>query len=223
MKTLNMIKVIIIEDNHELRERLRKLMADSKVLDCILAVDSIERFMKYSTDQLESPDIILTDIGLPGVSGIEGIPYFRKTYPEAEVIMLTVHKDPDKIFKAICAGATGYLLKDTSFEDLEKQLNQISEKGGSALSPQVARRVLDYFQPSKLKKESVEKANLSEKEQQIVVFLVDGLSYQKIAEHQGISIDGIRYHIKNIYKKLHVKSKAEVIKKYMGKDRDSWF
>lgn len=217
-----MTKVIIIEDNHELRERLRKLMANSKVLNCILAVDSIERFMKYSTDQLETPDIILTDIGLPGVSGIEGIPYFRKTYPEAEVIMLTVHKDPDKIFKAICAGATGYLLKDTSFEDLEKQLKQINEKGGSVLSPQVARRVLDYFQPSS-KKKNIEKAILTEKEQQIVVFLVDGLSYQKIAEHQGVTIDGIRYHIKNIYKKLHVKSKAEVIKKYMGKDRASWF
>ena len=220
---MRMIKVAIIEDNHDLRERLKKLMSKSKVLDCILAVDSVERFMKYGSDQSSAPNIILTDIGLPGVSGIEGIPHLRKLHPDAEVIMLTVHQDPDKIFKAICAGATGYLLKDHSFEELEKQLLQIREKGGSALSPQVARRVLDYFQPSSNKPSESKDAILSEKEQRIVVFLVDGLSYQKISEHFDISLDGVRYHIKNIYKKLHVKSKAEVIKKYVGRDRSNWF
>ena len=217
-----MIKVNIIEDNNDLRERLKEMMAKSKMLDCILAVDSIERFMKYAPRN-QTPDIILTDIGLQGISGIEGIPHLRKRYPEAEVIMLTVHNDPDKIFKAICAGATGYLLKDHSFEELERQLVSIKQKGGSALSPQVARRVLDYFQPNKKRTPTTQEANLSAKEQQIVIFLVDGLSYQRIAELLGISIDGVRYHIKNIYKKLQVKSKAEVIKKFLGTDRASWF
>jgi DNA-binding NarL/FixJ family response regulator len=218
-----MIKVIIIEDNHELRERLRTLMGKSNELECVLAVDSIERCLKFSTDASLTPDILLTDIGLPGLSGIEGIPHLKRLFPEAEVIILTVYQDPDKIFKAICSGANGYLLKDTSFDELEKQLVILKEKGGSALSPQVARRVLDYFKPNKSLVPVFKDEALSDKEQQIVVFLVDGLSYQKIAEHQGITIDGVRYHIKNIYKKLHVKSKAEVIRKYMGKERSSWF
>ncbi len=216
-----MIKVAIIEDNHDLRDRLRDFMGKSKALECISAVDSIEKFMKYYTAE-RKPDIILTDIGLPGISGIEGIPHLRKLDTSMEVIMLTVYQDPDKIFKAICAGATGYLLKDLSFDELETQLVSIREKGGSILSPQVARRVLDYFQPSSGNVQT-EKDKLSDKEQKIVVFLVDGLSYQKIADHMGMSIDGIRYHIKNIYKKLQVTSKAEVIKKYLGKDRGTWF
>ncbi len=216
-----MIKVAIIEDNHDLRDRLRDFMGKSKALECISAVDSIEKFMKYYTAE-RKPDIILTDIGLPGISGIEGIPHLRKLDTSMEVIMLTVYQDPDKIFKAICAGATGYLLKDLSFDELETQLVSIREKGGSILSPQVARRVLDYFQPASGNVQT-EKNKLSDKEQKIVVFLVDGLSYQKIADHMGMSIDGIRYHIKNIYKKLQVTSKAEVIKKYLGKDRGTWF
>jgi len=216
-----MIKVAIIEDNHDLRDRLRDFMDKSNALECISAVDSIEKFMKYYTPEIK-PDIILTDIGLPGISGIEGIPHLRKLDSTIEVIMLTVYQDPDKIFKAICAGATGYLLKDLSFDELESQLVSIRDKGGSILSPQVARRILDYFQPSSGNIQ-VEKDNLSDKEQKIVVFLVDGLSYQKIANHMSMSLDGIRYHIKNIYKKLHVTSKAEVIKKYLGKDRGTWF
>jgi len=216
-----MIKVAIIEDNHDLRNRLKEFMGKSESMECISAVDSIEKFMKYYTSD-RKPDIILTDIGLPGISGIEGIPHLRKLDASIEVIMLTVYQDPDKIFKAICAGATGYLLKDLSFGELETQLVSIREKGGSILSPQVARRVLDYFQPSSGNVQT-KKDKLSDKEQKIVVFLVDGLSYQKIADHMGMSIDGIRYHIKNIYKKLQVTSKAEVIKKYLGKDRGTWF
>lgn len=211
-----MVKVILIEDNADLRTRIATLMNSSDKLRCLITFDSVEAFLRRPKSK-GIPDIILLDIGLPGISGIAGIPKIKQILPDVEIVILTVQNDPDKIFKAICAGASGYLLKDINFDFLETQLVAIHEKGGSALSPQVARRILSYFQKSKVKKNPIA-TKLKDKEFAIVRGLVDGLSYQDVAGIMEITIDGVRYHIKNIYKKLQVNSKAQVIKKYLDGD-----
>ncbi len=213
-----MIKVAIIEDNVNLRDRLKTLMEDSDRLECLLAVESVEKFLRYY-DNTKELDILLLDIGLPGMSGIKGIPHIHKVAPDLDIVILTVYQDPDKIFNSICAGAMGYLLKDLSFSDLEKHIISVKEKGGSVLSPKIARRVLRHFQGGN-KTIKNNKTELTKKEIQVVRFLVDGLSYQKVADEIGISIDGVRYHVKNIYKKLQVSSKAQVVKKYLEGDID---
>jgi len=212
-----MIKVALIEDNINLRERLKNLMSQSEHLDCLLAIESVEKFLRYY-DKTAELDILLLDIGLPGMSGIKGIPHIHKIAPDLNIVILTVHQDPDKIFNSICAGAVGYLLKDLSFSELESHIISVKEEGGSVLSPKIARRVLRHFQSGN--KTIKDKTELSKKEVQIVRFLVDGLSYQKVADEIGVSIDGVRYHIKNIYKKLQVSSKAQIVKKYLKGDID---
>ena len=207
-----MIKVAIVEDNIDLRDRLKNLMNQSDHLNCVLAVESVEKVLRFHSE-ISNVDILLLDIGLPGMSGIKGIPHIHSIAPELDIIILTIHQDPDKIFNAICAGAMGYLLKDLSFTELEQHLISVKEKGGSVLSPKIARRVLRHFQGGNKKISG--KTELTKKETQVVRFLVDGLSYQNVADEMGISLDGVRYHVKNIYKKLQVKSKSQVIKKYL--------
>jgi DNA-binding NarL/FixJ family response regulator len=149
------------------------------------------------------------DIGLPGMSGISGIKLIKEKYPEIDILMLTVHNDPHKIFQSLCAGATGYLLKTTPLTEIKRFIEELS-LGGAPMSPQIARRVIEYFQEGK---EERKPSPLTEKEKEIVLDLVDGLSYKMIADKQSVSIDTVRTHIKHIYNKLHVHSKADVIRK----------
>jgi DNA-binding NarL/FixJ family response regulator len=148
------------------------------------------------------------DIGLPGMSGIDGMKLIKQDYPDVDIVMLTVYNDADKIFQSLCAGATGYLLKNTPLEEIKEGIELLT-RGGSPMSPQIARKVIDFFGSEKKKVASP----LSEKEKEIVVGLVDGLSYKLIADRMSISLETVRFHIKNIYRKLHVHSKAEVISK----------
>ncbi|MEM1119857.1 MAG: response regulator transcription factor [Bacteroidota bacterium] len=216
-----MIKLIVIEDNKVLRERLINLIKQSQKLTFVAAFSSMESFLK-SAATLTAPNVVLLDIGLPGISGIAGIPRIKNIFPEVEIVILTAHNNPEKIFKAICVGATGYLLKDIDFNYLESELVALHEREGSPLSPQVARRVLNYFQKSKIVK-NPDSIKLRDKEYIIVKALVDGLSYEEVAEQVGMTIDGVRYHIKKIYKKLEVNSKAQVIKKYLDGEIDGTF
>jgi DNA-binding NarL/FixJ family response regulator len=202
-----LIKIALVEDDNELREHLRNYIDSQKEFKCTLSVDSAENLLWYLKTSGE-PDIILMDIGLPGMSGIEAMKLVREKYPEIEILMLTVYTDQQKIFEALCAGASGYLLKNAPFEELKSSIIEL-KNGGAPMSPQIARKVIDYFKPKKEVKESV----LSDKEKEVVVALVDGLSYKQIAERLFISFETVRSHIKNIYKKLHVHSKAEIIRK----------
>jgi len=134
----------------------------------------------------------------------------KNQHPEIEIIILTVYHDSHKIFDSLCAGASGYLLKHTSLPEIKEAIETLVD-GGSPMSPQIARKVIDYFKKPEIKKEP--ESELTPREQEIVVGLVDGLSYKMIADRMGIAIDTVRAHIRNIYKKLHVNSKAEVIAK----------
>jgi len=198
----------IVEDNKKIRELIQRYLDMQEKLSCPVGVESVEELMEYLDDN-KIPDIILMDIQLPGMSGIEGISLLKKEYPEIEIIMLTVYHDSHKIFKSLKSGASGYLLKNTPLPEIKESIETLLE-GGAPMSPQIARKVINHFQSdSSPKKES----KLTNREQDIVTGLVDGLSYKLIAARYDISIDTVRAHIRNIYKKLHVNSKAEVITK----------
>ena len=206
-----MIYVGIIEDDREIREDISAFINSRDNMSCPLAKESVESFLAVLNSE-NKPDVILMDIGLPGMSGISGIKIIKEKYPEINIIMFTVYHDSDKIFGSLCAGASGYLLKTTPFEEMKRTI-EIVHSGGSFMSPQIARKVMDYCQSGqKQEKPSTKK----KKEKEIVMGLVDGLSYKMIAEKAFISIETVRSHIKNIYKKLHVHSKAEVIKKSLS-------
>jgi DNA-binding NarL/FixJ family response regulator len=205
-----MLNIAIIEDDPMLREELTDYLKKNNRIYCALVVDSIARFQHFFRPFMEI-DIVLLDINLPGVSGLEGISTIRNLLPDAEIVMHTVVNDHDTIFKCICAGANGYLLKNGDLAELETTLLSIEENSGCALTPSVARRIISYFQP-KAKQKNIE--SLSEQELKVTRFLVDGMSYQGVADALNISINGVRYHVKNIYKKLHIKSKSALLRRY---------
>jgi DNA-binding NarL/FixJ family response regulator len=199
-----MIQIAIIEDDVVVRNYLAAFFLRQEDLHCRIAAASLEDFFAQA-ENVERLDVVLTDIGLPGRSGIEGIPEIKRRFPDVAVIILSVYIDSDRIFQALCAGAVGYLQKDTAMEEILDCIRVIS-KGGAVMSPIIARKVVDYFGPKRSLGEL-----LTAKEQQVIVAMVDGLSYKMIAVRLGIGLETVRQHIKNIYRKLQVNSKAEVI------------
>jgi DNA-binding NarL/FixJ family response regulator len=202
------IRISIIEDDKVIRQGLELYFHTQEIFNEIYAFESAELFFDAVEKDKIVVDVVLTDIGLPGMSGIEGIKLMKERWKNIDIIMLTVFKDENRIFKSICAGATGYLLKGTPFPEITEAI-KIIRQGGSYMSPAIARKVIEYFNPPKQKTES----ELSPREKQIVQALVDGLSYKMIGDRLSISIDTVRFHIKNIYIKLQVNSKTEVISK----------
>jgi DNA-binding NarL/FixJ family response regulator len=206
-----MISVAIVEDDEVIREGVREYLDSQENMVCTLAKSSVERFLAVLNEE-NLPDVILMDIGLPGMSGISGMKLITEQYPGISIIMFTVYIDSHKIFDSLCAGASGYLVKNTSFPEM-KQAIEIIYAGGSMMSPPIARKVMEHFRAGR--KNEVQ-SPLTQKEKEIVQGLVDGLSYKMIADTASISIETVRTHIKNIYKKLHVHCKADVIRKSLS-------
>jgi|WetSurMetagenome_2_1015567.scaffolds.fasta_scaffold221902_2 DNA-binding NarL/FixJ family response regulator len=210
-----MTTVAIIEDDTQIREGIQKYLNHQKDFLCEISVESVENFLA-KVKGMEFPQAILMDIGLPGMSGISGMRLIKEKQPDVDIIMLTVYTDWQKIFDSLCAGASGYLLKNTPLAEIKKGIESV-RSGGAAMSPEIARKVMEYFTPKSMARTVTspagEDAGLTPREKEIVIGLVDGLSYKMIADRMSISIDTIRFHIKNIYKKLQVNSKAEVISK----------
>ncbi len=199
----------IVEDNVKIRDLIQRYLDMQDGLECPVAVDSVEEMLVF-LDKHMQPDVILMDIQLPGMSGIKGMEVIKDKYPDVDIIMLTIYHDSHKIFDSLKAGASGYLLKHTSLPEIREAIEMLL-KGGAPMSPQIARKVITHFNDQKPKKNP--DSMLTSREQDIVNGLVDGLSYKMIADRFDISIDTVRAHIRNIYKKLHVNSKAEVIAK----------
>jgi DNA-binding NarL/FixJ family response regulator len=199
----------IVEDNKKIRDLIQRYLDMQDDLSCPVAVESVEEMIDY-LEEHPSPDVILMDIQLPGMSGIKGIGLIKEKYDDIDIIMLTVYHDSHKIFNALRAGASGYLLKHTSLPEIKESILKLLD-GGAPMSPQIARKVINHFQENAPQKDS--DSDLTPREHDIVNGLVDGLSYKMIADRYNISIDTVRAHIRNIYKKLHVNSKAEVIAK----------
>jgi DNA-binding NarL/FixJ family response regulator len=205
----NMILTAIVEDDKDIREGIRRYIDSQSDMSCPIAAESVESFL-YSLDSRNLPDVIIMDIGLPGMSGIEGIRIIKEKYFDVNIIVFTIYDDHDKIFKSLCAGASGYLLKNTPLPEIRAGI-KLLYKGGAPMSPQIARKTIDFF--TKNNKKPPGKSPLTDREKEIVIGLVDGLTYKLIADRMFISIETVRYHIKNIYQKLHVNCKAEVISK----------
>lgn len=205
------LTIAIIEDVEDIRQNLKEFLEGQEEVGKVIEAGSMEDFFAKGNIS-DPPDVVLNDIGLPGMNGIEGIKMIRDLFPDTDIIMLTVFSDSEKIFQSICAGATGYALKGTPMPDIYRAILEI-KAGGSYMSPSIARKVMNHFIPEKKYKSE----RLTPKEKQIVEALTEGLSYKLIADKLGMSMDTVRFHIKNIYRKLHVNSKAEVISKaYRG-------
>ncbi len=208
------IRLAIIEDGEHVQDSLREFFAAQDNIHLLNISDSVEDYLKIiESGNFQAPDVILSDINLPGMSGIEGIRHLKFHLPNTDIIMLTVFNDSNRIFQALCAGATGYALKSTPMPELLKAIIEI-KSGGSYMSPSIARKVIDYFAPTKKQSDG----ELSPRELQVIQGLTDGLSYKMIADRLSVSIDTIRTHIKNIYRKLQVNSKTEVLNKVFKGD-----
>lgn len=207
MERTEKLNIVVIEDDNVVRYGLEQYFMAEDFCKQVWAFPSMESFFAGLDNSLQA-DVILTDIGLPGISGIEGIRQIRERIKGVDIIMLTVFKDENRIFKSLCAGATGYLVKDTPFPAIKEAI-MIIRNGGSFMSPAIARKIVDYFNPPLQKKEET----LTPREKQIVQGLVDGLSYKMIADRLSVSIDTIRSHIKKIYTKLQINSRTELINK----------
>lgn len=200
------ISLVIFEDNHPLRQSLEVLLNDGVHFqvtgafgECTLASDQV---------QLLKPDLVLMDINMPGLSGIEGLKNIKQTSPETKIIMYTVLEDENVIFDCMCAGADGYLLKNTPPAKIIQALEE-AVNGGAPMSPGVAAKVLAFFRNSL----PGNNYNLTKRETEILQHLVNGLSYKMIADASFISVDTVKKHLKNIYAKLHVSCGTEAVAK----------
>lgn len=207
-----MIKVAIVEDNNTLRNSLCNLMNHTEDLECVASLPNLLNVV--SEFRKAKPDIVLMDIGLPNISGIEGARTVNENFDNIQVLMFTVFDDDEKIFEAIEAGACGYLLKKSSPEEITEAIVSLYH-GGAPMSASIARKVIQSFQH--IPTTNKEDYQLTTRENEILHSLVDGLSYKKLAEKHFISISTVRTHIRHIYEKLHVNSKAQAVAKALKK------
>jgi DNA-binding NarL/FixJ family response regulator len=201
-------KVTIIEDDRRIREGLSALINGTAGYQCIGTFRSMEDAL--SNTWIEIPDVALVDIGLPGISGIEGLAILRQRYAKIALLMLTVYEDDERIFQALCAGASGYLLKKTPPAKLMESMGEVMG-GGAPMSPEVARRVLALFRD--IRPAVRVDHDLTPHELRILKLLVEGHNYQSAAAELGVSFSTINFHVQNIYSKLQVHSKSEAVAK----------
>jgi len=206
------IQVSIVEDDEGIRESWTILLNGNTGMRCISTHSSAEEALEEIPK--EKPDVVLMDINLPKMTGIECVKKLKEICPKVQVLMLTMYEDSDQIFESLTAGASGYLLKrDTPAKVLEA-IEEVT-KGGSPMSPKIARVVVQYFQQKQPSASSAMDV-LSKRELQILDLLAKGFRYKEIADQLTISFDTVRSHLRNIYEKLHVTTRTEAVVKYLG-------
>lgn len=205
-----MINVVIVEDSSTIREGLKLLINGTDGYSCKAAYSSCEDLLA-NVESLEI-DVILMDIDLPGMSGIEGIRRLKKISEEILILILTIYDENDLIFEALCAGASGYLVKKTPPVKLLEAIREAYE-GGAPMTSNIARKVVDYFKKNKTVKNNSENILLTKREKEVLSGLVNGSSYKAIADNLNISVETVRFHFRNVYKKLHVHSQSEAVVK----------
>lgn len=206
---MNQIKVAIFEDNKHLRESLYYLINGTEGFSCTGAyADGNDLLFQLSRNR---PDVVLMDIEMPGINGIEAVKLVRRNFPGIQVLMQTIFHDDDNIFKAVCAGASGYILKTTSPAGYIEAVRDVYN-GGSPMSGSVARRVLELFQKNIIPATGND-YQLTPKEKEVLQHLVKGKSFKMIAGEIGATYETVRTHMKNIYAKLHVNSNTEAVSK----------
>jgi len=202
------IKVAIVEDHHKFREALEFLLNHTSGYQCVGSFRSMEEALEKIRFNL--PDVALVDIGLPGMSGVEGVRILKERYPSVVLLMNTVYDDDERIFQALCAGASGYLLKKMPPARLIESLNE-AIAGGAPMSPEVARRVLALFR--EIRPPEREDYQLTPHELRLLKLLTEGHSYKTAATELGVSVKTISFHLQKIYEKLQVHSKSEAVAK----------
>jgi len=203
------IRVAIFDDNTQLRESLFDLVDASEGFICVGAFPNCENVLQNVKDT--KPDVILMDIEMPVVSGIDAVILIKERFPDVKILMQTIFEDDEKVFQSICNGAEGYILKNTAPGEILLSLKEIYE-GGAPMTPAIATKVLRMFK-NNLSAKKDESFNLSIREKEILKHLVEGLSYKMIADACFISLETVSGHMKNIYKKLQVHSKGEAVAK----------
>ncbi len=200
---MNVINVAIVEDDDDIRQSLAALIDEAEGFMCTNTYG--ECWSALQGIDAEEPDVVLMDIGLPGISGIEGIRRIKERHPNLDIVVLTVHENDETVFEALCAGACGYLVKETPTPRILDAIREV-KAGGSPMSTQIARMVTTSFQK---KSEHI----LTSREMEVLAQLCKGKSYKMIGESLFISEETVRRHLKNIYKKLEVHSKSEAVAK----------
>ncbi|HSP87783.1 MAG TPA: response regulator transcription factor [Ignavibacteriaceae bacterium] len=211
-----MLKVVVVEDNDSIREGLKILIDGTDGYECISVFSDCEGMLKQIEKLL--PDVLLMDLGLPGMGGVEGIKKVKSLLPDLTVLVLTVYEENELIFDALCAGASGYLVKKTPPSKLLEAIKEAHD-GGAPMSSNIARKVIDFFsQRDKIPEKKITppaKSSyfLTPREKEILTGLVEGHNFKFIADSLFISIETVRFHFRNIYKKLHVHSQSEAVAK----------
>ncbi len=205
------IRIALVEDDERFRTNLKKYFELTDPFEVIFTADSVESGL-IQLEAHDDLDIVLLDIGLPGMSGLEGIPLFKKVKPELDVVILTSYEEEQKILKALCSGATSYISKRTRLEEIASALH-IVHSGGSFMSPSIAREIVTYFAKGQNKEK---KKILTSRQTEIMELMIEGNTYSSIAQALLISAETVKSHIKQIYTNLHVNNKAQAIAKYMA-------
>jgi DNA-binding NarL/FixJ family response regulator len=202
------IRVALVEDRRELREGLAALVTGTEGFTCTGTFRSMEEALPGLAARV--PEVLLLDVGLPGMSGIEGIRVLRERLPGLAILMLTVYDDDERIFDALCAGASGYLLKNTPPARLLESVQEAA-RGGAPMSPEVARRVVALFR--EFRPPSRAQYDLTPHESRLLAMLVEGHNYKTAAEELGVSVNTVSYHVRHVYEKLQVHSRSEAVAK----------
>jgi DNA-binding NarL/FixJ family response regulator len=204
-----MIKVAIVEDNKTTREGLETIINLSSDYRCICTCSTAEEALTALPKH--KPEVVLMDIQLPNMSGVECVAQLKELMPAVQVVMVTVYEDPDRIFRALRAGASGYLLKRATPEQVLSAIRDV-QQGGVPMSGEIARKVIAHFQKQESATAEVEK--LSAREREVLDLVVHGFTNKEIADRLSVTVEAIRWHLKHIYQKLHVHSRTEAALKF---------
>jgi len=207
-----MIAVSIVEDMKDVRESLQRMIGSAEGFLCLSTYSNAEDALN-ELPQI-NPDIVLMDINLPGMNGIECIKKIRAACPLMQFMMFTIYEDSEQVFDALAAGASGYLLKKTPKEKILEALQEL-QQGGSPMSAHIARKVVSYFQKEKEARDTA--AQLSQREKEVLELLANGFLYKEIGDKLDITTGTVRQHIHKIYEKLHVQNRTEAVNKFFGR------
>ncbi len=206
--TTSPIRLALIEDDPRVRELLSSYLCRQPELECVMVAGSVEAALAELPDLVALPQVLLLDIGLPGMSGLDALPIFRARLPDTEILMQTVFEDPDRIYLALCRGAGGYVLKNTPLPEVKAAILEVM-RGGAPMSRSVARKVLAHFKPTP----STQGELLSQRERSVLEGLVDGLTEKQVAIRLDLSPQTIHGYVKQVYRKLEINSRGELMKR----------
>ena len=209
MESEKNIRVVLFDDNDQLRDSLFHLISEAKGFECAGEFPDCNKLIRNIAET--NPDVVLMDIDMPGVNGIEGVVMIKEKFPEIKILMQTIFDDDNKIFDSLCAGASGYILKSTAPHRYLSAIKEIYD-GGVPMTPSVAVKVLKMFR-EQTPDTKIDSFSLSDREKEILSFLVKGMSYKMIAAQCFISVETVNNHLRSIYKKMQVHSKGEAVAK----------